>query len=209
MSTNNLVVFTNTLRDCFDIYYYHTNSALTVSTREQGEFNISILLQVRSAMTHISRANCDSEISMDKRIEEIKNAQGHFIRAALDGYKIAYEERMKKIDIHIETLKEYYTQIPADFKKEHDDLKNKRTDLTLKEDGHPTSLETLNSYETLYIKTNDYYKKLIVQYNDKDLKRFKFKKIFMHRETWVYTIVGALISAVIGAIACWFLGILF
>ncbi len=156
-------------------------------------------------MTHISRANCASEISMDKRIEEIKNAQGHFIRAALDGYKIAYEERMKKIENYVEMLEKYYTPIPTIFQQDRDSLERRRTYLTLEENKNPTSLKTLDDYKDLYIYASDFYEKLITQYGNKDLKRFKFKNIFMHPQWWFYTVVGA----VIGTIACWFLGILF
>ena len=205
MNTNNSDDFTDTLRDCFNVYYDHTNFALTLSSEEQGQLHNGVLLEVRSAMTHISRANCASEISMDKRIEEIKNAQGHFIRAALDGYKIAYEERMKKIENYVEMLEKYYTPIPTIFQQDRDSLERRRTYLTLEENKNPTSLKTLDDYKDLYIYASDFYEKLITQYGNKDLKRFKFKNIFMHPQWWFYTVVGA----VIGTIACWFLGILF
>ncbi len=189
MSTNNSDDFTDTLRECFNVYYYHTNFALTISTQEQGKLHVGILLEVRSAMTHISRANCASEISMDKRIEEIKSAQGHFIRAALDGYKIAYTKHMKKIDRRTKMI-ELCAQIPANFQEEHDALKSKRKNLTLEEDSKPTSLKALDNYNALYNDTTKYYKKLITLYNGKSLIKFGFKNIFMNPQWWIFTFIG-------------------
>ncbi len=209
MSIQNSVAFNNAIKACFDVYYNYTNIALSLSSEEQGELHNGILLEVRSAMTHIGRANCAPKITIKKRIEEIKSAQGHFIRAALDGYKIAYAERMKKIGNHIETLEKYHTHISADFQQDRNSLESRRANLTLEENKNPTSLKTLDDYKHLYINTSEYYEKLITQYDDNELKKFRFKKVFMHRESWFYTIVGALISAVIGAIVSWFLGILF
>ena len=200
MSIQNSVAFNNAIKTCFDVYYNYTNIALTLSSEEQGELHNGILLEVRSAMTHISRANCAPKITIKKRIEEIKSAQGHFIRAALDGYKIAYQKRMKKIDRRIKLIKQC-TPISKDIQKEHDSLKSRRTDLTLEENNYPSKLDTLDNYKDLYIDASNFYDKIITQYDHKVLIRFRFKNIFIHPQWWFYTVIGA--------IACWFLGIFF
>ena len=189
MSIQNSVAFNNAIKACFDVYYNHTNFALTLSSEEQGKLHLGIILEVRSAMTHISRANCAPKINIKKRIEEIKSAQGHFIRAALDGYKIAYQKRMKKIDRRIKLIKQC-TPISKDIQKEHDSLKSRRTDLTLEENNHPSKLDTLDNYKDLYIDASNFYDKIITQYDHKVLIRFGFKNIFMHPQWWIFTFIA-------------------
>ncbi len=189
MSIQNSAAFNNAIKACFDVYYNHTNFALTLSSEEQGKLHLGILLEVRSAMTHISRANCAPKISIKKRIEEIKSAQGHFIRAALDGYKIAYQKRIKKIDRRIKLIKQC-TPISKDIQKEYDSLKSRRTDLTLEENNHPSKLDTLDNYKDLYIVASNFYDKIITQYDHKVLIRFGFKNIFMHPQWWIFTFIA-------------------
>ncbi len=144
--------------------YYHDEvvPALAVAINYNDRFPEEVLNEIRSALTHMSRAHVLSQTRVKESQDELEAAARHLKRVYLDCLKDALMSVSLKCDEAIQMLTDDI-QLPENVYKRVSGLRNRRTELSIRESQEmPFSIindlkKLLDDYDKFYAELDDQF----------------------------------------------------
>ena len=204
----------HSLQSISDYYLNDVTDALALAYKACEKFPIEVLNEVRSAFTHVARAQA-SDGDNEAFESELSKARSHLLRCNLDCAKLCLLNIAGKLDDDMEALV-HSTEFPRTIKEEADALRNRRHDVSVRE-AIAADDQVVEIYWELVRDYNDFRDELVTEYGkfyvdatkeglaQRLAEKFTEGQWSGRRQTWITALVLGILGSMLGALILNFL----